>query len=115
MSEMEEGQPRSIERGPLTVRVRRDVVTVRIELDGELDMSSSGALEHELDRAAASDAGRIIIDLSGLNYIDSTGIGALARIPRYEQPERFRLLRAPQHVQRVLELAGLDEAVEFGD
>ncbi len=70
---MEEASARSVERGPLTVRVQREVVTVRIELDGELDMSSSEALELELRRAAPSDAGRIIVDLSGLNYIDSTG------------------------------------------
>jgi anti-sigma B factor antagonist len=43
---------------------------------GEIDMSNTGRLRSELDRAASNDAG-LIVDLAGVTYLDSSGIGEL--------------------------------------
>jgi len=60
-------------------------------------------------------AERIIIDLSGLQFIDSTGLAALGRIETHYLTERFVLIRAPARVQRVIALTGLERALPFLD
>jgi anti-sigma B factor antagonist len=111
-----EGGKRLIERGPLTLRISDDVGSVlRIEALGELDLSNAQALDKELERAMETSAERIIVDLSGLEFIDSTGIAALGRIETHHGTERFGLIRAPERVQRVIALTGLERALPFLD
>ncbi|MBW3622778.1 MAG: STAS domain-containing protein [Armatimonadetes bacterium] len=53
-------------------------------LNGVLDLSSAAELRNELRRLIEDGNGKIIVDLDGLDYLDSTGlgvlVGALARI-----------------------------------
>jgi anti-sigma B factor antagonist len=43
---------------------------------GEIDVSNAARLRSELDRIAADDLG-LIVDLTGVTYLDSSGIGEL--------------------------------------
>jgi anti-sigma B factor antagonist len=111
-----EGEERAIERGPLTLRVRGEGERgLRLEIRGDLDLSNAEALEVELRRAVETDAERIVVDLSGLDYVDSTGMAVLTRIKTEYGTDRFTLVRAPEQVQRVLALAGLEQALPFVD
>jgi anti-sigma B factor antagonist len=111
-----EAEERVIERGPLTLRIRPEGDRgIRIEAAGDLDLSNAEALDVELARAVETDAERIVLDLSGLDYLDSTGMGVLAKIKTGYGTERFALVRASERVQRVLALTGLDEALPFVD
>jgi anti-anti-sigma factor len=58
-------------------------------------------------------AERIIVDLSGLQFIDSIGMAALGRIETHYATERFGLIRAPEQVQRAIALTGLKRALPF--
>ena len=78
-----------------------------IELHGELDLSSAPGLR---ERLLAGQAARLILDLSGLAFMDSTGLKALLDANR-----RARLLggaltlAAPQKiVSKMLTVTGLD-------
>jgi anti-anti-sigma factor len=111
-----EGGSRLVERGPLTLRISRDGGTVlTIEASGDLEMSNAQALDIELERATATDVTRIIVDLSRLQFIDSIGMAALGRIESHYDIERFGLIRAPQQVQRVIALTGLERVLPFQD
>jgi anti-anti-sigma factor len=111
-----EGGDRLVERGPLTLRISEDGADVLlIEARGDLDMSNAQALDLELKRAAETRAGRIIVDLSGLEFIDSIGLATLGRIESHYPTERFGLIRAPDQVQRVIALTGLDRTLPFVD
>lgn len=110
------GAERQVERGPLTLRISEDVGNVlRIEAHGDLEMSNAEALEIELARASEADVDRIIVDLSGLKYIDSVGMATLGRIETHNGGERFGLIRAPERVQRVIALTGLERVLPFLD
>jgi anti-anti-sigma factor len=112
---MESGD-RLVERGPLTFRISDDAGGAsRIEARGELDVSNAKALDLELERAMEARAERIIIDLAGLDFIDSTGVAALRRIETHYVTERFGLIRGPERVQRVIALTGLERALPFLD
>jgi len=81
------------------------VVTVR----GEVDVYTVEDLRTCLDAAVATGSGEIVIDLAGLEYIDSAGLGVLvSTLRRLRHAGGDLVLRAPTAgTFRLLEIAGL--------
>lgn len=103
-----------VERGALTLRISGDGRSLlRIEARGALDISNAQALDLELERASESKVARVIVDLSGLRFIDSIGMAALGRIETHYGTERFGLIKAPEHVHRAIVLTGLAQVLPF--
>jgi anti-sigma B factor antagonist len=88
-----------------------------LALSGELDIASAPALERALDEFGASIPRRVVIDLTDVTFMDSTGLRALllAR-QRTEDVDHELVLRpGPRQVQRVFELSGTLERFSFQD
>jgi anti-anti-sigma factor len=87
----------------------------KLLLKGELDLASAASLEEGIVRLCADGAGEIVLDLSELSFIDSTGLRTiLAGMKVCEQHLcSLWLTPGPATVQRVFELAGLTEALPF--
>lgn len=67
-----------LDKTPLQVEIESpDATTIRIVLSGDLDFDTSGELSAV---ALASGLERLEIDLSGLAFIDSSGLAALVRL-----------------------------------
>lgn len=77
-------------------------------LTGEIDLATAGDVEAELRRIEATDVEVILVDLSGVSFIDSTGlkvlIGAAARA---HDTGRLLLERPSPAVLRLLHIAGV--------
>jgi len=103
--------------GTLTLRSERDGDTHAITVSGELDLASAPDLEAELQAVEASDARTIMLDLAGLDFIDSTGLRLLlnAHARSRADSERLVLLRPADGVFRVFEIAGLADRLPFAD
>ena len=87
-----------------------------LSLRGELDLSSSAALEDELHRVAA--VSLVVVDLRSLEFIDSTGLGVLIRAHQgmQEDGHRLVLVEGAGQVSRLLKLAGVsDQLTIVGD
>ena len=52
-----------------------------VVLAGELDLADAPAVSSQLHAAAGAD-GRVVVDLHGVTFIDSTAIGALVGVQR---------------------------------
>jgi anti-sigma B factor antagonist len=80
-----------------------------VALCGELDLSDTSDVESHLIAAVAACGPSIIVDLAGLKFIDSCGLGVLVRALRWTRESGGDLsLAAPQQqVRRVLEITGL--------
>ena len=89
-----------------------------ITVDGELDLSTADQLR-DAGAAALESAGLtlLIIDLGGLDFIDSTGIGALVAIHNdaTERGVELRLDDVPDVALRVLSITGLSEHFGVAD
>ncbi len=111
------GQSQRTEAGAFDVRSHRDGDVVTIALFGELDIGTAGGVQRALDEAEATDAGVVVVDLSGLTFMDSTGIRLLlsAHARSRANGNRLTLRRGPASVQRVLELCAVDEFLPFAD
>ena len=94
------------EPGGLVVRGAREGDAFLLSLYGELDIASARVLERRLQMARSSRAGRVVLDLSGLQFIDSAGLHALVRVQEELRAagQELALLRGPRAVQQVFEL-----------
>jgi anti-sigma B factor antagonist len=92
-----------------------DVVEVR--LSGELDASRTLLLEEELLAVERTEPAAIVVDLSGLHFIDSSGLARLIAARRRAKRGgwRFALVQGTKPVRRLLHLAALDRHFEFVD
>jgi anti-sigma B factor antagonist len=90
---------------------------ILVALSGELDLASSGALGEELTRVVDAASGLVVVDLRGLEFMDSTGLSTLVKAhQRAEQAgKRFALVRGSQQVQRLLNLTGVEDRMLFAD
>jgi anti-anti-sigma factor len=88
-----------------------------IAVSGELDLAAGPALEEELARADQSGAALVIVDLTALEFIDSTGLGILIKAHQQAKAagRRFAVVRGPSQVQRLLELTGLEQRLTVVD
>lgn len=93
------------------VDVHRESSAVVLAVSGELDLSSSPALEEEVGKAIGSDASIVIVDLRELEFIDSTGLGVLVKANQraVDEDRAFALVRGGPQVERLLTLTGLAE------
>jgi anti-sigma B factor antagonist len=80
-------------------------------LHGELDITDAAGIEAAITALLARGQ-YLIIDMSALDFIDCSSLGALLRVQGLAQPGGGDVvLAAPQpHVQRLLALTGTDEA-----
>ena len=90
--------------------------TATAVLSGDFDMEATFTVEPALERALATPGlERLVIDLSGLDFIDSTGMGVLMRLNDEARGRSvaLALVPGPREVQRVFEVAGLEHALPF--
>ena len=76
---------------------------------GDVDAASAIALAEELELFLASGAGEVVIDLSGVGFMDSVGLRTLVRFLRRSIEDGWQLtLRSPRgQVRRLLERTNL--------
>jgi anti-sigma B factor antagonist len=88
-----------------------DPVVVRVR--GELDLSAAPSLLQKLDEAAPASAS-VVVDLSAVEFLDSSAIGALLRAGRARSAAGGRLQIGPRSaaVDRLLEITGLSDSSE---
>jgi anti-anti-sigma factor len=89
-----------------------------VALSGELDVAGAGLLEHELDRVLADHGpSALVLDLSGLDFMDSTGLRlvVLADQRASQEGRRFAVVRGGDDVHRVFEITRMTDRLRFLD
>jgi anti-anti-sigma factor len=104
------------EDGQLTVRVEQDGEEVLVRAFGELDLSNTKTLEAELRRAIAGDASGVILDLSDVSFIDSSGLRVMLLMAKQSLRNggRLRLLRGSAPVERAIAGGGVEHLLPSG-
>ncbi len=77
---------------------------------GELDIGATPRLSTVLAMAGASHGGRLVLDLAGVDFIDSTALGVLVQAERRvrERGGRIALVTTDPNIVRVLQITALD-------
>jgi anti-sigma B factor antagonist len=109
-------EPRRIEQGLLTIHSEPQDDARFVSLHGALDLANAKALEDEFICIEATSVSRIVLDLSELDFIDSTGLTMIVKADRRAKNDGhvLRLLRPSGQVGQALAVSGLDELLAFG-
>ena len=101
--------------GPFSCEVRPERDHVVVAPRGELDMATVGALEQELKTVRETGFEAIVLDLGGLSFMDSSGLHLVMRWTADASRDgfRFELEPGPAPVQRIFELAAVDETLPW--
>ncbi len=101
----------------LTVDTSENGDVCVVALTGELALADAGTLEDRLGIGLRSGASRIIIDLAGVDFVDSTGLGVLVRAQQQAQDGNieFGIVNPTAQVVRLLDLTGLAERLALPD
>ncbi|MBE2315566.1 STAS domain-containing protein [Solirubrobacter sp. CPCC 204708] len=96
------------------IETREQAGGLVLALSGELDLAGAPELTAALNEAQSG--GRALtLDLSELEFIDSSGLGALVRFNNAATAAgyEYSVIAGPPQVHRAFVLSGLDQALPF--
>jgi anti-anti-sigma factor len=85
----------------------------RLALSGDLDMSATFRLEPALDRLLEGGVREVVLDLSGVSFVDSSGLGLLIATNERarEAGVPMAIAGAGPEIQRVFRVAGVADVL----
>lgn len=104
--------------GQLLIRSLSSNGGTTLSLTGVLDFASAETLTVEIAKAPIDDGAALTIDLTEVEFIDSTGIALLVSVFRHFNAEDRGFKLVPSRadaVRRVMEVTGLDRTFPFSD
>ncbi len=95
-----------------------DGETARLALSGELDLATVPRVEQAVDEAKLAQGARtLIVDLSGLSFVDSSGLRLFVVLHQRSTAEGWRLslIRPPEQAMTIFRVSGLEENLPFAE
>lgn len=98
----------------LLIKQHKENDTLILSVIGDVLISNAGGLQRHLDEAIGSGAQTIVLDMSGVGYIDSFGVGVVVETQSKidEHKVRFRVVLNPT-LSRIFQKSHLDEYIEI--
>jgi anti-sigma B factor antagonist len=99
----------------LSIETRVDGDIALIVLTGEFDLAGVEKFEAALSKLEAESPGVAVVDLSGLGFMDSSGLRALVMADQRARKadRRLAIVPGPPAVRRVFEITQLDERLDL--
>ncbi|MEK4427288.1 STAS domain-containing protein [Solibacillus sp. FSL K6-1523] len=99
----------------VNVQFREDGNVMRGYIEGEIDTFTAPVLCEELETVQIVEGRRVELDLSKVNYMDSTGLGVFVafykKVTRENVP--LRLVGLSSRLVRLFEITGLSELMSI--
>ena len=98
---------------PFSVTVSTDGDKAVVSLRGELDMSGVDRAREAIEQAEAGTE-LLVLDLSELDFIDSTGLEVMLRAARraHDSGRRLIVRRPSSYIRRLLEMTAIDQSLD---
>jgi len=95
------------------IELNDDVITVFVR--GEVDLTESGELRAVMADACAGPHNRIVVDLSGVGFMGSSGMGVLAQqtVDLATSGRQLQITGTPDRIRRSFEVIGLDQVLDL--
>lgn len=102
-----------MERAELAIEVRRIADEVTLGLVGEIDMLTANRLSAAINEVLSDPPARIVLDMTGITFCDSQGLGTLVVLSRRARHAQSLLLleNVGDFLHRVLDITGLRSAL----
>jgi anti-anti-sigma factor len=102
-----------VERPDLSISVQRGTAEALVTLAGEIDMSTVGRLSAVVSDLLNPAPPRVVLDLAGVTFCDSQGLGTLVVLSRKATVAQsvLVLINVGDFLLRVLDITGLRDAL----
>jgi anti-anti-sigma factor len=99
----------------LRIDTRNDNGVAVVALSGEFDLAGVERFEAELRRLESESPGVLVVDLTDLQFMDSSGLRALVMADQRARrtQRRLAIVPGPPAVRRVFEITQLDGRLEL--
>jgi len=106
-----------VHKGLFELQIDREGSSVILTLRGELDLATAALLESTLLKLEAEDVGEMVLDLSQLEFCDSSGLQVILQAATRDRQNgnRLSLLKGGPEVQRLFQLTSLEDELPFVD
>jgi anti-sigma B factor antagonist len=104
--------------GQIALTVRPiDVTTTIVAIQGDLSINAERALMDAYAQACGPDTRIVVLDFSGLDYMNSGGIGLLVtlRVRMNRQEQRLLAFGLSEHYRHIFELTRLSDVIGVYD
>ncbi|MBV9921028.1 MAG: STAS domain-containing protein [Pseudonocardia sp.] len=92
---------------------RPDARHTLLVVEGEIDTLTAGALERALSGLLAEPAEVLVVDLTAVTFLASSGLAVLIRTANEAGERRLRLVAAARAVRRPMEITGSDQLFDL--
>jgi anti-anti-sigma factor len=101
----------------LTFSAHVEDAALRVAIAGELDISTVPYFNKQLSEVQSGSATTLILDLSAVTFMDSTGLSAVlvSEMQARMRGQRFVVVAGPPHVHELFKLTGVDNFLEVVD
>jgi anti-anti-sigma factor len=102
---------------PFEIGSVRDADTGRLKLSGELDLASVSRVEQAVDATLAQGVRTLVLDLSELSFVDSSGLRLFVVLNQRAIAEGWKLsmTRPQEQAMTVFVISGLEENLPFAE
>lgn len=103
--------------GAFAVEVDQDDGGATVIVTGDIDLATVRRLERAREQALAGSPSRLVIDLGGVRFIDSSGLKFLTDTLRLSRSDgwQLQLLRPQASAMRAFIVTGVDQHLPFLD
>jgi anti-sigma B factor antagonist len=98
---------------PADIKSKREGGSVTVAVAGEIDLSTADQLDAAIRQAEETDTNRIVVDLSALSFVDSTGLSVLLEAIKRTRRDGNRLSFVPSKHEAVTRLLALTDTTEI--
>jgi anti-sigma B factor antagonist len=103
---------------PFRIDVEPSRDSVRVAPVGELDIATVEKLRAEVERLRQSGFTKLVLDLRGVRFLDSTGLRLVLELDAAaakEASQELEIIRGSAVVQRIFEVTQVSDRLKFVD
>jgi anti-sigma B factor antagonist len=99
----------------LEIEFSQDGDACIVTLQGEVDIYTAPALRERLIEASETDCSTVVVDMTEVDFIDSSGLGVLVSALKRvrENDGQMRIVTAKEPILRIFRITGLDRVFEL--
>ena len=95
----------------LDIQTQRQTTQCELVLKGEIDVYTAPKLKAELVETIEAGCANVVVDLEGVSFIDSSGLGVLVSALRRarERDGAVRIVCTRENILKIFRITGLDK------
>jgi anti-sigma B factor antagonist len=99
----------------ISIDVKEKDSVLAVKVNGEIDAYTAPQLREKLFPLSEKEGVKMVVDLSEVNYMDSTGLGVFVGVFKNVRAHNgeFKIVGLSERLQRLFEITGLADIIDI--